>query len=167
MTKSEKLAKLIGMTKEDVEREIDRGMWDILIELNSKNYFTNGCCEGHLKNDGSWNSYIGFNNSYNFINYPKDYDYARKQRYFYWNEKGEEKRQKMLSDILEWAKSLPKRNLIELKSYTLWGKNKRNLNSKWKILKTSLDYKDISIEMGRKQTSKYDTFVEEKIIKRY
>ena len=40
MKKSEELGKLIGMTSEGVEREIDKGMWDILIELNKKNYKT-------------------------------------------------------------------------------------------------------------------------------
>ena len=39
MKKSEKLAQLIHMPVEIVEREIDKGMWDILIELNKKNYF--------------------------------------------------------------------------------------------------------------------------------
>ena len=167
MTKYEKLAALIHLPVEVVENEIDGGMIDILIELNEKNYFTNGCCEGHLKANGDWNSYIGFDMSYDFPVYPMNYDYARKQRYFYWKGNGENNRQKVLSDLLKWAKLLPQRNLIEVKSYTLWGKNKRNENGKWKILKASCDYKDIIIEMGRKNTNKYDTFIEEKVIKRY
>ena len=165
MTKSEKLARLIGMTKEDVEREVDKGMWDILIELNSKNYFTFVCCEGHLKDDNTWNGYIGFKNSYNFLEYPKNFSNTKNRKYYYWNGVGENSRKEFLNNLLEWAKELPKRSLVEVKFYTLYGINKRS--GKKKTLKRSYDYEDIRAEMNRKDIVKYDTFVEEKIIKRY
>lgn len=165
MTKLERLSNLINLSVEMIEEEIDRGMIDILIELNKKNYLTSVCCEGHLREDGTWNAYIGFKNPYNFAEYPKEYDSAKKQMYFYWSGKGEESRQKFLTELLEWAKSLEPRQLREVKMYTLYGTNKRS--GKRKILVCSYDYKDIKIEYNKKSIVKYDTELVEKIIKRY
>ena len=39
--KAEELSKLIGAPIEMIENEIDKGMWDILIELNKKGYMFN------------------------------------------------------------------------------------------------------------------------------
>lgn len=165
MTKSERLAALIHLPVEIIENDVDRGMWDILIELNKKNYFTSVCCEGHLREDGTWNGYIGFKDAYNFAKYPKEYDNAKKQMYFYWNGKGEESRQKFLSELLEWAKSLAPRELKEVKMYTLYGTNKRS--GKRKVLVCSYDYKDIKIEYNKKSIVKYDTELVEKVVRRY
>jgi len=165
MTKYERLAALIHLPTEIIESEFDRGMIDILIELNKKNYFTTFCCEGHLREDKTWDAYIGFARPYDFAEYPKEYDSAKKQMYFYWSGKGEESRQKFLTELLEWAKSLTARDLIEEKMYTLYGTNKRS--GKRKILVSSYDYKDIRIEYNKKHITKYDTELVEKIVRRY
>ena len=165
--KAEKVARILNMSVNDVINELDRGMWDILIELNSKNYFTNGSCEGHLKEDGSWNGYIGFQQPYKFFEYPKEYDSSRQKRYFYWSGKGEDSRREFLENLYEWALSLPMRDLKVVKTYTLWGKNKNRPNSKWKVLRSSNDYEDIKIELNRKQTKKYELDFKEEIVRRY
>ena len=100
MKKSEELGKLIGMTSEGVEREIDKGMWDILIELNKKNYKTIVCCEGHLKENNSWNAYIGFRYPYEFKNYPCFFTNTKNRQYYYWDGVGEEKRQIFLDNLV-------------------------------------------------------------------
>lgn len=164
---AEKVAKVLNMSINDVINDLDKGMWDILVELNQKNYFTNGSCEGHLKNDGSWNGYIGFQTPYKFIEYPKEYDSSRQKRYFYWNGKGEGSRKEFLENLYEWALSLPVRELKEVKTYTLWGKNKKRPNGNWKVLRRSNDYEDIRIELNRKQTSKYDLDLKEEVIRKY
>lgn len=165
--KAEKLAELINLPIEAVINNIDKGMWDILIELNSKNYFTDVCCEGHLNENGNWNGYIGFKRPYKFLEYPKEYDNSRKRRYFYWEGNGEESRIKFLSDLYEWALYLPPRKLEETKLFILSGKNKKRPNGKWRVLCSSYDYEDIRIELNRKQTKKYDLMFEEKIVGRY
>ena len=167
MSRAERVAQILNMSIDDVINELDEGMWDILVELNSKNYFTNGSCEGHLKEDGSWNGYIGFKNPYYFNEYPKEYDSSRQKRYFYWNGKGEESRQEFLTNLYEWASNLPMRDLKVVKAYTLWGKNKNRPNGKWKVLRRSNDYDDIRIELNRKQTSKYELDLKAEIIRRY
>ena len=104
--KSEILGNLIGMTKEEVENDIDKGMWDILIELNKKNYKTIFCCEGHLHEDNRhgidyWNGYIAFAETYNFLSYPiKFHKISHGRRYFYWDGNGEESRQEFLTNLL-------------------------------------------------------------------
>ena len=165
--KAEKLAEILNMPVEEVVNKIDRGMWEILIELNQKNYFTCGCCEGHLKDDGSWNGYIGFQQPYKFLEYPKEYDSARQKRFFYWEGKGEENRKKFLKNLYEWALYLPVRELKEVKTYTLWGRNKNRTNSKWKVLRRSNDYEDIRIELNRKQTVKYELDLKTEVIRRF
>lgn len=164
--KAQRLSNILKMPIENIQN-IDRGMWDILIELNSKNYFTNGCCEGHLREDGKWNGYISFINPYVFNEYPKLYDHAKHRMTFYWTDIGENSRQKFLEELYEWAKNLPVREVTEIKTYTLWGKNKRRPNGNWHILKCSSNYEDIKIELNRKQTEKYELKFEEKIIGRY
>ena len=165
--KAEKLSKLIGVPVDIVKNNIDKGMWNILIELNSKNYFTYACCEGHLNENENWDGYIAFKNPYSFKEYPKAYDSSRHRTCFYWNGKGEKSRKEFLAELYEWALSLPYREIKEIKSYTLWGKNKRRINSNWRNLRTSNNYDDIRIELNRKQTEKYDTKIEEKIVGRY
>lgn len=165
MTKYEKLAALIHLPVEFIENDFDKGMIDILIELNKKNYFTTVCCEGHLRRNNTWDGYIGFENPYDFVEYPKDFASTKNRKYYYWNGVGEDSRIEFLNNLLEWAKSLPKRPLVEVKFYTLFGINKRS--GKQKILKRSYDFEDIRAEMNRKDIVKYDTYIEEKIIKRY
>jgi hypothetical protein len=163
-SKAEKLSKLIGMPVDVVKRDIDKGMWDILIELNSKNYFTLACCEGHLKENGDWNGYITFVRPYKFSTLPIDYQSVRQRRSFYWEDNGEESREKFIKDLYEWALSLPVRELEEIKIYTLFGKSKRRANGKWKKLRSSYDYYDIELELNRSQTKKYELKFEEKVI---
>lgn len=163
---AERLAEIINVPVDKVINDIDSGMWEILIELNRKNYFTFACCEGHLRGDNSWSAYIGFKNPYKFKEYPKNYDSAKHRETFYWSGIGEESRLKFLSDLYEWALSLPNRELKEIKSYTLLGKNKKRPNGKWRVLRISNDYEDIRIELNRKQTSKYELQLDEKIVGR-
>ena len=155
------------MAAEAVEQNIDKGMWNILIELNRKNYFTYACCEGHLKEDGSWNGYIGFKDDYDFEEYPKDYDTAKQRKVFFWSGTGEESRKEFLINLYEWASSLSARKVKDIKFYTLWGKNKKRPNGNWKVLRTSNNYNDIRVELNRKQTDRYETKLDEKIIGRY
>ena len=90
-----------------IENEIDKGMYDILIELNRKNYKTIFCCEGHLTDHDKygkdyWNGYIAFADTYNFPQFPKNfYKVSHKRMYFYWHGNGEESRQKYLSDLYD------------------------------------------------------------------
>ena len=67
MTKCEKLAEIIGVSVEFIEDNIDKGMLDILIELNRKGYITIFCCEGHLDDNDKWEGYIAFDKTYKFI----------------------------------------------------------------------------------------------------
>lgn len=166
MKKSERLAQLINLPIEIVENDIDKGMWDILIELNSKNYFTDNCCEGHL-NNGSWNGYISFKKAYKFSEYPIRYDNAKQKRAFYWSGKDEESRQEYLHNLYEWASNLPKREIKEVIVYTLWGKNKRRPNGVYKVLKRSTNYDDIRIELNKKNTEKYEIKIEKFVLERY
>ena len=165
--KAEEVAKILNISIEEVINDLDKGMWEILAELNRKNYFTIVCCEGHLDENGFWNGYIGFKEPYNFIEYPKNYDNSRKRRLFYWSGKGENSRKKFLTELYEWALYLPPREIKEIKNYILWGKNKKRPNGKWRILRSSDNYDDIRIELNRKQTNKYDLKYEEKIVGRY
>ena len=163
---AERLAEILNIPVERVENDIDSGMWEILIELNRKNYFTFACCEGHLKNDNSWSSYISFKYPYKFEEYPKNYDSAKHRDSFYWSGIGEESRREFLTELYEWALSLPYREVTEIKSYTLLGKNKKRPNGKWKVLRISTNYEDIRIELNRKQTNKYEIQLNEKIVGR-
>ena len=163
---AKRLAEILGIPVSKVIDDIDEGMWDILIELNSKNYFTYACCEGHLNENGHWNGYVAFKSPYKFIRYPKSYDSSRYRMCFYWSGNGEKSRQEFLKNLYKWALSLPIREMQDIKSYILWGKNKRRHNSKWRILRSANNYEDIRIELNRKQTEKYDIKIEEKIIGR-
>ena len=167
MTKLEKLAEIINVSIDTIITEFDNGMIDILLELNKKNYRTSVCCEGHLREDGSWNGYIGFIYPYNFMEYPNNFSSVKNRQYYYWEGKGEESRQKYLENVLAWAKRLPYRELEYEKGYTLYGKNKRNPNGKEKILKYSTNYEDIRVLFNRADMYKYDTRVEERILKTY
>ena len=167
MTKSEELGKLIGMTKEDVEREIDSGMWDILIELNKKNYLTSVCCEGHLRDDGSWNGYIGFKYPYEFETYPYKFTNIKNRQYYYWSGVGEESRKVFLKNLLIWAKHLPRRELTYVRQYTLYIKSKRSRTGREKMVKCSTNYEDIKVMFNRADMYKYDTRIEERVIKVY
>ena len=167
MTKSERLEQLTGIPVNIIEEEFDKGMWDILIELNSKGYRTIFCCEGHLNNKNEWNGYIGFAYPYKFNVYPKDFTLSKKRTYYYWDGKGEESRQKFLNELLKWAKLLPVKTPIEIKNYTLYGKNKSRANSKEKILLSTNDYEDIKIILNRRDMIKYDLRLVENVVKTY
>lgn len=167
MTKSERLALLIGMPIEFVENEIDKGMVDILIELNEKGYYTTNCCEGHLRDNEDWNGYICFAYPYKFPVYPKNFSSVKKRQYYYWNGNGEQSRQTFLNELLAWAKTLPVKKPIEKKQYVLIGKNKKRPNSRDKILISTSDYEDIKIILNRADMVKYDLRINESVIGRY
>lgn len=167
MNNIERLSKITGIPVNVITTEIDSGMIDILLELNSKNYKTCACCEGHVRENGTWDAYIGFIYPYVFNEYPNGFSSVKNRIYYYWNGKGEESRQKFLNNFLEWAKRLPYRELEYEKGYTLYGKNKRNPNSREKILKYSTNYEDIRVMFNRADIHKYDTRVEERILKIY
>ena len=155
------------MTKEDIEREIDKGMWDVLIELNSKNYFTSVCCEGHLRNNNTWNGYIGFRYPYEFETYPYKFTNIKNRQYYYWSGVGEQSRQNFLDNLLTWARNLPKRDLKYVVRYTLYIKSKKSRTGREKILKSSENFEDIKVMFNRADMYKYDTRIEENIVKVY
>ena len=167
MMRYEKLANLIGASAEYVKNDFDEGMIDILITLNEKHYFTNYCCEGHLNSNDEWHGYIGFIYPYKFKEYPHNFDSSKYKKIFYWSGKGEESRKEFLNELTQWANILPTRNIVESKSYTLWGKNKKRKDSRWRILKVSSDYDEIRIELNKKATQKFEVKVAESITGKY
>ena len=167
MTKLERLAQIIGLPIEVVEREVDKGMWDVIIELNDKGYRTIGCCEGHLNNKNQWNGYIGFAYPYKFNVYPKNFSSMKRRIFFYWDGKDEESRQKFLSELLDWAKTLPYKAPIEKRAYTLYGKSKTRANSKEKIIMSTNNYEDIKAILNRRDISKYNLRLVESVVERY
>ena len=96
---AERLAEILNIPVDKVINDIDENMWSILIELNSKNYFTYACCEGHLNENGCWNGYIAFKEPYKFKEYPIDYDSARHRTCFYWSGNNEESRKEFLNNL--------------------------------------------------------------------
>ena len=165
MSDVNRLAEVLNISV-DKAIDIDKGMWDILIMLNDKNYFTYACCEGHLNENGHWNGYIAFKSPYKFVEYPKSYDSSKYRTCFYWSGNDEESRQEFLKNLYEWTLSLPVRKIQETKSYFLWGKNKYRRNSKWRILCNSSNYEDIRIRLNYKQIERYEIKITEKIIGR-
>ena len=167
MTKLERLSNLIGMSIDAIEREIDEGMIDILITLNEKNYKTTACCEGHLRENDTWDGYIGFAHPYDFIVYPMNFTSVKNRIYYYWNGTGEESRQEFLHKLYDWALNLPVHEMVEVKNYTMYIKNKRRPNSREKILKSSNNYEDIKVLFNRADMYKYDIRIDERIIQKY
>lgn len=109
--------------------KIDKGMWDILIELNNKGYKTMYCCEGHPSREERWNAYILFYKNKAPKTLPPLYEVLpnrkqnRAERYsqilsnecFHWYgtkskkytiEMLEQERQELLKELLKWAKEL-------------------------------------------------------------
>lgn len=163
MTKSERLGQLIGMPKEIVESEVDKGMWDILIELNEKNYYTIFCCEGHLSDHSKygkdyWSGYLAFADTYSFPQFPKGfYKVSRKRTFFYWQGNGEESRQKYLEDLYDWAKCLPTRPKKRVTTYHLVAKHKNQPNREKLIMYTN-DYEEVRCVLNRCDMDKYFDF---------
>lgn len=166
MTKSEKLANLIGMTIEDVENYIDKGMWDILIELNQKGYHTVYSCEGHCSPTpnkkgkvGYWNGYLAFDRTYKFPVYPpKFYKNNKNRQMFYWEGYGEESRKEYLDRVLRWAVTLPTREKRRVTTYHLLAKNKIQPNREPKLLAYTQDYEEIKCILCRADMDKYFDF---------
>lgn len=129
--KSKDLSNLIYFDAE----KIDKGMWEILYELNKKGWRTTFCCEGHVKDNYRWNAYISFDkntipNMDNLMLYPpkvqkgwkgvkpfsyKSSDGASVYWFGTWSKKWtkemqEEERLNMLKEVLKWAKELPYKN---------------------------------------------------------
>ena len=167
MSKAERLSRLTGLSIELIENEIDTGMIDILIILNEKNYKTTACCEGHLRDDGKWNGYIGFAYPYDFVVYPIDFSSVKNRIYYYWEGKGEETRQEFLRKLYDWALNLPVRELVEVKNWTMYIKNKCRPNSREKILKSSNNYEDIKVLFNRADMYKYNIRIDERVVQRY
>lgn len=108
--------------------KIDKGMWDILIELNRKGYKTVCCCEGHTDRERAWNAYLLFaKGCVPNVLPPLYYIYQKgeqrtvkrhseiRDKAFYWYgtkskkytiEMSEQERRELLSDLLKWAKEL-------------------------------------------------------------
>ena len=166
MTKSERLAELINAPIEMVENEIDKGMWDILIELNRKGYYTMFCCEGHVNPEpdkkgrvGYWQGYLAFVDTYDFIQYPPMFNkVATKRKFFYWWGYGEESRQEYLNNVLNWARTLPTREKEKVVVYHLTGKNKKQPNREPKLLVYTQDYEDIKCMLNRADMKNYFDF---------
>jgi len=169
MERYERLGKLIGMSAEDVRDNIDRGMIEILIELNEKGYKTIGCCEGHLNalNNKCWNGYICFAYPYKFPIYPKDFSAVRRRETYEWNGKDEESRQEFLNGLKEWAKQLPYKTPIEKINYTLMGKPKNRSNASEKVLINTTNFEDIKAILNRRDMKKYDLRIFETLMSRY
>ena len=167
MTKIERLSNLTGMSIDTIEREIDSGMIDILIILNEKNYKTSACCEGHLREDNTWDGYIGCAHPYDFVVYPMNFTSVKNRIYYYWNGKGEESRQEFLHNLYDWALNLPVREMVEIKNWTMYIKNKRRPNSREKILKSSNNYEDIRVLFNRADMYKYNIRIDERVVQRY
>lgn len=165
MNKAEELSKLIGVPVEYIN-EIDKGMWDILIELNKKGYYTVYSCEGHCnpKPDkkgkiGYWNGYLAFVNTYKFPIYPpKFYKVNSKRRFFYWDGYGEESRKEYLDNVLKWAVTLPTREKKCVTMYHLLAKNKTQPNREAKSLAYTEDYEEIKCILNRADMDKYFDF---------
>lgn len=163
MMKSEILGNLIGMSAEHVESDIDKGMWDILIELNQKGYYTIFCCEGHPYNhekfgEDYWHGYLAFAKTYKFAEYPKNFfKVSHKRTFFYWKGNGEDNRQKFLNDLLMWARCLPTRPKEKVVTYHLIAKHKNQPN-RTKVIAYTGDYEEIRCIMNRNDMDKYFDF---------
>ena len=167
MTRLERLEQLTGIPAEVIEEKLDKGMWDIIIELNSKGYKTVGCCEGHLNDKGEWIGYVGFIYPYKFNVYPKNFASMKKRKFYYWDGKGEDKRQEFLDELYRWAMLLPIKEPIDRKVYTLYGKNKNRTNSKEKVLISTNEYEDIKAILNRRDMNKYKIRLVENVVERY
>ena len=97
--------------------EIDDDLIPVLIELNEKGYRTDGCCSGHLEQIekyGTWQIYLSFENDYDFKDIPLEKNKNGTYKLEYKGNKKKsvqeknEDRLKAISDLLEWAKKLPK-----------------------------------------------------------
>ena len=165
MTKAEKLSELVGIPVEYIN-EIDEGMWDILIELNKKGYYTVYSCEGHCNPKpnkkgkvGYWNGYLAFDKTYKFPVYPpKFYKTNRSRQMFYWEGYGEESRKEYLDNVLKWAVTLPTREKKRVTIYHLLAKNKTQPNREPKLLAYTQDYEEIRCILCRSDMDKYFDF---------
>lgn len=140
MVTIDELTKTLGISKKTA-KEIDKGMWDILFELNKKGYKTVCCCEGHVNDEKRWNAYLFFARDRVPKTLPPLYDLSNKKilgRYsqvnkngniFYWYgsnskkltlEQKEEERLQLLKDLEEWAMQLPNRELKKKKLYGVY-----------------------------------------------
>lgn len=165
MNKAEILSELIGIPIEHIN-EIDKGIWDILIELNKKGYYTVYSCEGHCNSNpnksgkvGYWNGYLAFDKTYKFPVYPpKFYKVNRNRRMFYWEGYEEESRKEYLDNVLNWAKSLPTREKKRVTTYHLLAKIKSQPNREPKLLAYTQDYEEIKCILNRVDMDKYFDF---------
>lgn len=161
-SRAEKLSKLIGMPVDVVKRDIDKGMWDILIELNRKNWFTQFSCEGHVgvmnrqNRPDFWQGYLVFRGAYIFPEYPVRYTKVNKARdTFYWEGCGEESRKEFLDMVLKWAKLLPVRPIEKITWYTIYAKPKNRNSNEYKILAHTTDYNEIRLVLAGADMDKY------------
>lgn len=92
--------------------DVDAVMIPILIELNSKNWYTFGCCEGHPER--KYRGYIAFKNVYDFPNRPRYIEESKKAA-DWWDFNGP--KELVLEELLRWAISLPTREPIVTTKY--------------------------------------------------
>ena len=101
---------------------IDEDLIPILIELNEKGYKTSMSCSGHLaqiESIGRYESYLAFENPYDFKPLPPRYSKTTGQTYYWYGDKNgsiEEKendRKRLMEELLEWAKRLKECDWIE------------------------------------------------------
>jgi hypothetical protein len=121
--------KMSNLTVDEIVEDIDKDMIPIIIELNEKNWITEGCCSGHLEQieeTGWWSAYLCFSN---FLkNEPKDiplFDLNKKKNKnfskfdnkisysYFWSGKEEKDRKQLMNDLLDWSKKLPVNNDLE------------------------------------------------------
>lgn len=144
----------LGYISKKTYYEIDKGMRDIIVTLNNKNYFTAFCCEGHLDQplarDRWWHGYLCFCDNYDFAEpfpcfEPRDKNDKKKKQScwsvyeeknvqkqrglstYYWYGTTEQERLDLLDRIADWANRLPKRELNYTYSYQVWRKGKRGI----------------------------------------
>lgn len=128
MSRYEELKKYVIPTENDI-KDIDEGMWDILIELNKKGYKTRYCCEGHVSKNSRYSAYLSFEDGCAPKTVPPLFPFGRvtgvsaysrvtkNGNNFYWFgsrskkkswtlDDEEKERQQLLKDLYEWAKEL-------------------------------------------------------------
>ncbi len=98
----------------EASMSFDAHIADIVIELNRKGYITSTSCGGHFTGDDFTPIFIGFINSETLPNMPYGisncklrYDRAENEIKIYLNDITVEERDRVLNELLMWAKNLP------------------------------------------------------------
>lgn len=119
------LSKVTEASLYEINNHFDKGVLEILLELNKKNYLTIGSCEGHVDYKDKYCGFVTFKTDY-FVNLydietPISADYIiyfnHKKQMIVWEGRGEESKTEALNRVLKWAKSLPPRERVPKYSY--------------------------------------------------